>query len=101
MSIPQFTAESSVYGVYPAQPSYGVCEQEAHVICGQQCMHAYDPAACRQKCTTRYIAECIYEPYCYTEYSCNADGVKVAVEKCRQYDGSITSSEPTTVGYCD
>ncbi|MEU9620776.1 hypothetical protein [Streptomyces sp. NPDC048155] len=100
MSIPQFTAESSVYGVFPAQPSYGECEQEAHVICYEQCKNAYDPNSCQQRCTQRYIAECTYVPYCYTEYSCDPDGVEVAVEKCRQYDGSITSSKPTTVGYC-
>ncbi|MFE0423342.1 hypothetical protein [Streptomyces sp. NPDC058953] len=101
MNLPGFTAGSSVgYGVFPAQVSYGTCSDECRVICRSQCQHKYDPAACSQRCQGPCVDDCMRPPCtpdCHDVTYCDEDGATVAVTKCRECDGTESTSPPRLI----
>ncbi|MER8236480.1 hypothetical protein ACIRQY_22575 [Streptomyces sp. NPDC101490] len=90
MSVPGFTAGSSVYGVVPWDPSYGDCYDEAQFVCRQQCSGGYSTASC-SKCKSSYMAECMCPgPDCSEQDYCDENGTTIRVTRCKECDGSTT-----------
>ncbi|MEX0171240.1 hypothetical protein [Streptomyces sp. LMG1-1-1.1] len=99
MTIPGFTAESSVrgaYGVFPAQGDYATCSFECGHDCTRACKHSSD-RQCWQKCKNRCMRVCQCTPTCTTRTYCDDYGTTKAVETCTDCEGNKTTSAPVTI----
>ncbi|MFF8652653.1 hypothetical protein [Streptomyces huasconensis] len=100
MTIPGFTAETSVrgaYGVFPAQVSYGTCSDECGHECGNQCANSWNRPQCWQRCRDRCMTNCLCVPWCTTETYCDDFGTTMAVEVCVDCEGNETKSQPVRI----
>lgn len=99
MTIPGFTAESSVrgaYGVFPAQPDPLTCKQECKGACAHACKT--NPSQC-QKCRSQCEKNCNCVYQCTTKTYCDENGATIQVETCKDCEGNQWESQRKVISY--
>jgi hypothetical protein len=93
VTIPGFTAESSVrgaYGVFPAQVDPATCAFECRHECADTCRR--NPSQC-QKCRNRCMNICLCVYRCTTRRYCDEYGATIEVETCEDCEGNEWESQ--------